>query len=145
METEMRLVKFTVLQNYVDEYSNIDQVLPRLNLGQLYDLSAELNFALANTATWLNIMLAGRRKIRPNNQRLISNSYNLLSAATHVIRQEIVLVEIAEEDEADWEENLYPQEENSQADYDYGLLSPYEGEDFSDEMDETWYPTPIWS
>lgn len=141
----MSLVKFDVLQDYISSFANVDEILPKLSTKQLYKLYAELKDAQANATMWFNILQSNRRKILPKNKELIIAAYRNLEQAHKAVHHEVVLVEIAEEEEEEegWEHELQPYEQGSKTEYDYGLLAPYEIDDFDNEMDETWYPTPI--
>lgn len=139
----MSLVKFKVLQGYIDDYSSFEDNLYDLTKSQLFELRTKLDHAFANATTWFNILKSGRRKILPDSQKLIFDTYRILEAAHQAVLREIVLVEISDEAAKEWEHELYPQQRENEADYNYGLLSPLDCDDFSAEIDETWYPTPI--
>lgn len=137
----MSLVKFGVLQAYINSYSTVEAELSDASRNKLYDLHYLLEHAFNNAATWYNVLEAGKRRILPQNQVLIVKTYKLLEAALNSVLSAIVLAEITEVEEQ-WGGMLDPAQAQNNADYDYGLLSSYSGDEFSAEMDETWYPAP---
>jgi hypothetical protein len=140
----MGVPKLDKLHEYLKLFARARPELYTMRKKQLYLLRGKLRRAMKDISTWSGILKRGRWKLQSESKELILQAHN----EAQVFRVELFacIVDIEEQEalHKEWKTMLLPEPAPEGLPLiEYPLLAPYESDDLSREVDESWFPVKV--